>query len=207
MGRLSRAERWYGRLLRLYPAVYRERFGDEMEQVFRDLYREQPRPAAGFWLRMSADAVAGAATEHVGLIRSGNMKLYLSNSADQRVLYWGVGLMAPAGLFFLAAVLGLLRAANLPAPPAALPILPFLVAVLPVAALAINVLALAKSIAQHKEPLFSLRFARRYFWTLALIAVAALWLVFLFGHDTIGCALHYLPLLRWSDFQYCAATH
>jgi hypothetical protein len=34
---------WYGKLLRLYPRSYYERFGEEMEQTFTDLYREQTK--------------------------------------------------------------------------------------------------------------------------------------------------------------------
>ena len=207
MDRLTRAERRYARLLRLYPGAYRERFGPEMRQTFRDLYRERGSQPGRFWAGLLADAVRGAAAEHAALIRSGNMKLYFSNSADQRVLAWGVGLMAPAGLFFLAAVLGLLRQSRLPLLPASLPVLPILVALLPAIAIAINLLALAGQIGKRKERVFSRKFAVRYFWTLALVAVSAGWLVFLFGHDTLGCAVNYLPLLRWNDFQHCAATH
>jgi hypothetical protein len=32
---------WYSALLRLYPAAFRDRFGEGMEQTFADLYRER----------------------------------------------------------------------------------------------------------------------------------------------------------------------
>ncbi|GIF69932.1 hypothetical protein Ais01nite_79670 [Asanoa ishikariensis] len=42
--------RWYSRLLRLYPRPYRERFGESMEQTFRDLRRERPGPGFTLWI-------------------------------------------------------------------------------------------------------------------------------------------------------------
>ncbi|HEY2003709.1 MAG TPA: hypothetical protein VGH44_01175 [Candidatus Saccharimonadia bacterium] len=207
MSRQSRAERWYGHLLRLYPADYRERFGVEMQQTFRDLYREQRHPAAGFWARLAADAVRGAASENLALMRSGEMKLYWSNSADQRVLAWGIGLMAPAGLFFMAAAAGVLRRVQLPVLRPSLPVLQILIVVLPLVALAINAVALARQITKRRDRGLSEKFVTKYFWTLALMIVAGGWLVLLFGHDTIGCALQNLPMLNWAGFQHCSATH
>lgn len=207
MGRLSRAERWYGRLLHLYPKAYRERFGEEMRQVFCDLYRDQHQASAGWWWRLTTDAVFGAAREHVALMRSQDMKLYLSHSADQRVLVWGVGMMVPAGLFFVAAALGWLRSANLPLLHWPVPVITFLIAFLPVVAMVINMVALAKQAATRRVPMLSGQFVSRYFWTLALIVAAAGWLAFLFGHDTIGCAVQSLPRLDWAGYRQCLAVH
>ena len=207
MGRLTSPERWYGRLLALYPAGYRQRFEAEMRQTFRDLYRERPAHPTRFWLGLTTDLLTSAAGEHLSLIRSTNMKLHLSNSASQRTLVWGVGLMAPAGLFFVLAVAGVFRHANPPQLPASFPLLPVLIALLPAVALAINLLALAGTASHRDVPLFSLRFIRRYFWTLALIAASALWLIFLFGHDTVGCATQFLPHLQWTQFRHCSAAH
>ncbi len=38
---IGRYRRWYGRLLRLYPRPFRERFGEPMAQTFTDLCRER----------------------------------------------------------------------------------------------------------------------------------------------------------------------
>lgn len=38
---LRRYRYWYGKLIRLYPKSYRERFGEGMEQTFNDLCRER----------------------------------------------------------------------------------------------------------------------------------------------------------------------
>ena len=135
------------------------------------------------------------------------MKFYLSHSADERVLAWGIGLMTPAALFFLAAVSGLARNAQLPVLPANLPILPFLIAILPVVAIAINVAALARRAAKREVPVLSLEFGWINFWTLALIVAGLGWLALLFGHDTVGCAVQNLPHLDWAGFQHCNATH
>jgi hypothetical protein len=135
------------------------------------------------------------------------MKQYFANSAGGRTLAWGVGLMAPAGLFFLVGVLGILHTAQLVKLPLVLPTLPILIAVLPVVAIIINVGALIHAGHRDRLPVLSISFAHRYFWTLATIAVALGWLGLLFGHDTVGCAVHYLPMLQWQTFQHCAATH
>lgn len=39
-GAVRRCRAWYSMLLRLYPRLFRERFGEGMEQTFRDLCRE-----------------------------------------------------------------------------------------------------------------------------------------------------------------------
>ena len=47
---LRRSRAWYARLLRLYPAQFRERFGEGMEQTFADSCRERRTAGAGlFW--------------------------------------------------------------------------------------------------------------------------------------------------------------
>lgn len=51
----QRYRNWYARLLRLYPKVYRERFGEGMEQTFNDILRERAREGQGlfghaFWM-------------------------------------------------------------------------------------------------------------------------------------------------------------
>ena len=38
---------WYGKLLRLYPVAFHERFGEGMEQTFRDLCRERQQAGRG----------------------------------------------------------------------------------------------------------------------------------------------------------------
>ena len=40
-GAIGRYRRWYGRLLRLYPRPFRQRFGEPMAQTFTDLIRER----------------------------------------------------------------------------------------------------------------------------------------------------------------------
>ncbi len=56
-------ERWYRRLLALYPARFRDRFGDEMLDLYRDRARrgdaESPR-----WPRLVLDVLATAPLEH-----------------------------------------------------------------------------------------------------------------------------------------------
>jgi hypothetical protein len=46
---IQRCRNWYGKLLRLYPRPYRERFGESMEQTFTDLCRERVKAERGLF--------------------------------------------------------------------------------------------------------------------------------------------------------------
>lgn len=210
MGRLSRAEQWYARLLRLYPPAYRRRFATEMRQTFRDLYRDYNGSPVTFWLRLSMDAAAGAGREYALTIGGLNMKKMSTLSANTSALYWGAVLLLPAALFFVASTgFAIIRPHWYIAQQLHLPLRWLQVSLvgLPAAAAAINIVPLARRVQEHREPLLSWRFVGRYVLTLTLIAVSLGWLVVLFGHDTMGCALHYLPQLKLHDFGHCARTH
>ena len=67
---------WYARLLRLYPAKYRDRFGEGMEQTFADLCRERRatgRRLAGFVVWTFAETFVAIVTQHVTRIMRGTM--------------------------------------------------------------------------------------------------------------------------------------
>jgi len=215
MGSVNRADRVYERLLQVYPRAYRQRFGLEMRQVLRDIYREHTeasRPAWLLWGRTLADLGMGAVTQHSEVIRSKMvMKQYFSNSANQKSFLWGVALMVPAGLFFLfASMSSLLNYSylnNIKYKGATLYLFLTCLIVLPLLAVTINILPLAHQVVQKKEGIISLAFIKRNFWTFAVMIVGLGWIAFLFGHDTVGCAVQYLPQLKWQAFQHCAATH
>jgi hypothetical protein len=68
-GEARGSERVYRALLRLYPAGYREVYGEQMALAFRDLARERLRCAgarglAGLWLGTLGDLVVTAPREH-----------------------------------------------------------------------------------------------------------------------------------------------
>jgi hypothetical protein len=59
---------WYTKLLLLYPKPYRERFGDEMVQMFADLYRERKtanRSLLGFIIWVFVETFKGIIKENV----------------------------------------------------------------------------------------------------------------------------------------------
>ena len=65
------AERLYALLLRAYPAGFRERFGAEMRQHFRDRRRdaaERGEGAARFWLELAADFVRALPAQHLAAL-------------------------------------------------------------------------------------------------------------------------------------------
>ena len=60
-------QRWYARLLRLYPRAFRERFGETMAQSFGDLCRERRearRPLSGLVLWMFLETSLAIVKEH-----------------------------------------------------------------------------------------------------------------------------------------------
>ena len=65
---IDRYRRWYGRLLRLYPKPFRERFGEPMTQTFTDLARERTdvgRSLIGFAIPTFAETFAHVLRENM----------------------------------------------------------------------------------------------------------------------------------------------
>jgi len=63
-----RYQTWYAVLLRLYPRPFRERFGEGMAQMFRDLCREHRhtrRGLSGFALWIFAETLVGIVRENI----------------------------------------------------------------------------------------------------------------------------------------------
>ena len=70
--------KFYGLLLMAYPPEFRQRFANEMLQVFRDSYRLETkrRSLPGFWLWTLSDVVVSAAKERKeGVIMNRNLLL------------------------------------------------------------------------------------------------------------------------------------
>ena len=67
MRRNERGERWYRRLLHLYPKDFREEFGGEMTRLYRDRGREEPWWS--LWSSLLLDLVRTAPTEHFTMLR------------------------------------------------------------------------------------------------------------------------------------------
>jgi putative ABC transport system permease protein len=68
--RVERAERWYRRLLCLYPRAFRERFSGDLLELFRDLHTAHALDAtafarARFWYGLAKDACRQSVIEHV----------------------------------------------------------------------------------------------------------------------------------------------
>jgi hypothetical protein len=57
---MSAAERFYGMLLRAYPAGFRAQFGREMSQAFRDVRREHQPAGVRFWMAIVWDVARSA---------------------------------------------------------------------------------------------------------------------------------------------------
>ena len=75
---IRRYRNWYGKLLRLYPKPYRERFGEGMEQTFNDLCRERVQAERGlfsFALWMFAETSKGILRENSTFITMQNKNM------------------------------------------------------------------------------------------------------------------------------------
>ena len=69
----------YGELIRAYPKAFREKYGPEMAQVFREQCREATKNASGFgltklWLRILLDLAKSGSREHIAAL-GGNMTM------------------------------------------------------------------------------------------------------------------------------------
>jgi putative ABC transport system permease protein len=67
MRRNSPGERWYRRLLRFYPRDFRDQFGGEMTQLYRDRGREEPWWS--LWCSLVLDLLRTAPSEHLAMLR------------------------------------------------------------------------------------------------------------------------------------------
>ena len=67
MTRRVRGERWYRRLLRVYPKDFRDDFGGEMARLYRD--RRRTEPAWRLWCSLFVDLLRTAPSEHFSIIR------------------------------------------------------------------------------------------------------------------------------------------
>jgi hypothetical protein len=89
---IGRYRRWYGRLLRLYPRPFRERFAEPMAQTFTDLARERTdtnRGLLGFALGTFAETAA-----HI--LRENMTQLMQTKNYFRWVLVTGAVLAVPA---------------------------------------------------------------------------------------------------------------
>jgi ABC-type Fe3+ transport system permease subunit len=69
---LQRSRAWYARLLRLYPAQFRERFAEGMEQTFADSYRQRRTAGVGLFgyvIWVFAETFIAIIREHVTRLR------------------------------------------------------------------------------------------------------------------------------------------
>jgi putative ABC transport system permease protein len=66
MTRKTPGERWYQRLLRLYPQDFRDEFGGEMTQLYRD--RGRAEPWWSLWCGLVVDLVRTAPSEHLSML-------------------------------------------------------------------------------------------------------------------------------------------
>lgn len=90
---IRRTRLWYAKLLRLYPAAYRERFTDGMEQTFKDLCRERARANKGlftFFLWMFFETSTSILRENATNILRSFMKQD-STSSLKLVKYGAIG--------------------------------------------------------------------------------------------------------------------
>ena len=67
MRRSTPGERWYRRLLHLYPRDFREQFGGEMSRLYRDRGREERWWS--LWASLVMDLVRTAPSEHLAMLR------------------------------------------------------------------------------------------------------------------------------------------
>jgi hypothetical protein len=87
----ERASALYGKLLNCYPRVFRERFGESMEQTFDDLYKERNQRAGsgllGFVLWIFVETAIGVVRERVLLLMEMSpMKHFLTSVSAAAII-------------------------------------------------------------------------------------------------------------------------
>ena len=102
---IGRYRRWYGRLLRLYPRPFQERFGEPMAQTFTDLCRERTDTNGG----LHAFALGAFAETSAQIMRENMTQL----TQTKHVIRWGRWVLVTAALL---AVPALLMAFNIGVP-------------------------------------------------------------------------------------------
>ena len=138
------------------------------------------------------------------------MKQFFSNSADYTTLLVGVILMVPAGLFFIAG--SIVQLFNLPSlnglySGQRLYIFMGLLIIAPLLAVVLNAVPLVIRIVKSPRVVLRWSIFVRYFWTFAIMAAGLLWIAFVYDHDGIACAAHFLPQLQWQNYRHCVAIH
>src|SRR6185503_6841210 len=90
---MNLSTRVYGLLLLAYPPEFRQEFGSQMLQVFRDSYRAEARSGSvpSFWLRTLLDLILTAAKERAD--RSGTKGIFMNRRSDTMVLLVAIGII------------------------------------------------------------------------------------------------------------------
>lgn len=89
---IGRYRRWYGRLLRLYPRTFQERFAEPMTQTFTDLARERSDANRG----LHAFAFGTFAETTAGIMRENMTQLMQTRTVLRWVLITAAVLAVPA---------------------------------------------------------------------------------------------------------------
>ena len=93
---IGRYRRWYGRLLRLYPRPFQERFGAPMAQTFTDLCRERTDAKRG----LHAFALGTFAETSKGIMRENMTQLMETNN----LIRWGRWVLVTAAVLAVPAL-------------------------------------------------------------------------------------------------------
>ena len=95
---LNISAKLYGWLLFAYPPDFRNEFGGEMRQVFRDCYRAEARRGSlpSFWLRTLFDLVITAAKERTD--KSGRKGMFMNRRSDAIAMLGCAGILVIAFL-------------------------------------------------------------------------------------------------------------
>src|SRR5579863_10494690 len=94
----ARVAHIYTLVLRLYPATYRQTFGQPMLQTFQDHYRDaietQGESEWHFWLGVVSDEGNSLLREHIAELREGDMLM----KALKQTLFVGLPIALPCVL-------------------------------------------------------------------------------------------------------------
>ncbi len=203
---VTNAVKIFNVLLLFYPASYRKKYGNEVRLVFYEMYQEElqkkGRVSIEFWLFQVNDIAKSVIEQHIDEIRKKGVKIYLKQTLHiNKYNVIGGILLFPiftmTGLEIISRIVqGDLFHYNRPfyrllshSPLYWFPILFTWVILFPLLAIVVNLLPLLMDMRKRHVHILNVSFFKRHMFSLAILAIGALFFIAMQLHDFAPCFL------------------
>jgi hypothetical protein len=200
---VQKASGIYQKLLLLYPKYFRDIYGEEMLQVFQDMYKEQNN--IFFWPNLILDTLTNAGKQHSILIQKHGLKKYGQETfhiTPHNTI--GALLLLPFFLMFALDATARIMQGNLSHPNPIIyeklfrtiffnpPAIVLWAIIFPLSATVINLFSLIPKIQKYRGNVISLNFIKTTTPTIAIIGTGLCFFTIIIGHDFIPCMVNNL---------------